>query len=152
MASAPVYSVKVEGLGEALTVPDRLDHARRVFPANAARALAIEVRRRLPHGASPPHLADMVVGKVEHGMIVVETVGSPYARALEDGATILPRKNRATKTGRKPALRFVIDGKVIFARRVVIQRNRPGGRPFRRALATRSRVIQHAFDTTMEKI
>lgn len=140
------YSVEVEGLGEALQVPAQLELARVAFPRRLATALAEDLARRLPRGPGPHHVADEVEGRVVPGnVVIVGTDGSDYAKALEEGATRPGRAGLESGT----VLRFVVDGRVVFSRRSVLRRNRPGGKPFTKALRGRQAVTERVWTEVM---
>lgn len=140
------FSVEVEGLGEALQVPAKLELARERFPRRLAVELSADLARRLPRGPGPRHVADEVEGRVAPGnVVIVGTSGSDYALALEDGAT------RPGKAGleRGVVLRWVQDGRVVFARRSILPRTRPGGKPFTKALRGRHAVTERVWTEVM---
>lgn len=141
------YSVEVEGLGEALQVPAQLELARQAFPRRLAVELSRDLARKLPRGPGPEHVADDVEGRVlTGGVVTIGTEGSEYAKALEEGAT------RPKKAGLDAGvvLRFVVDGRVVFARRSILPRNRPGGKPFTKALKGRQAVVERVWDEVMD--
>lgn len=135
-----LYTVTVDGLGEALLVPDQLELARVELPRRLGPALAEDLRERT-HGHLP-HDTVFEGHALAGGAVSVGTVGSKAARALEDGATIRPRRKGGV-------LRFSIDGKVVYSRRAVIQRNRPGGKPWTRALRNRRKVVERVWGEVM---
>lgn len=140
------YSVEVEGLGDALQVPAQLERARERFPRRLAVELSADLARRLPRGPGPDHVADDVEGRVlPDGSILVGTEGSDYALALEEGAT------RPGKAGLDAGvvLRWIEDGRVVFARRSVLPRTRPGGKPFTKALRGRQAVAERVWGEVM---
>jgi hypothetical protein len=141
------YSIEVEGLGEALLVPDQLERARVLFPRRLAVELSADLARRLPRGPGPKHVADDVVGEVVTGanVVTVGTHGSEYAKALEEGAT----RPGAAGLKRGVVLRWIQDGRVVFARRSIISRNRPGGKPFTKALRNRRAVVDRVWSEVM---
>jgi hypothetical protein len=141
------YSVEVEGLGSALLVPDQLERARVTFPRRLAVELSADLRRRLPRGPGPGHVADDVVGEVVTGanVVTVGTEGSTYAKALEEGA----HRPGASGLARGVVLRWVHDGRVVFARRSILPRTRPGGKPFTRALRGRTAVVERVWAEVM---
>lgn len=140
--------MQVDGLADAERVPEQIDEARVVFPRRLAIALAEDLRQR-----TRGHIAseDVIEGRVvTESTVRVGTVGSKSARALEEGATILPRQGRVGKDDRPAALRFVIGGRVVYARRIVLERNRPGGKPFTRALRGRRKVVERTWEEVMD--
>jgi len=148
MARRPsgILRVKVEGLGDALQVPIELERSRVEFPRRLAVELARDLAHRLPRGPSPPHLASTVIGRVlPGGTVSIGTQGSEYAKALEEGAT----RPGAEGLSRGVVLRFEVNGRVVFARRSILQRNRPGGKPFTRAFRHRQRVVDRVWEEVM---
>lgn len=148
MPRQPLYRIEVEGLAEALRLPEQLERARLIFPRRLAVELAHDMQER-----TRGHIAheDVIEGRVlTDSTVVVGTVGSKSARALQEGAAIVARKGRTGRGGRRAALRFVIDGRTIFARRIVIMRNRPGGKPFTRALRNRNAVTERVWKEVMD--
>lgn len=144
-AGTPTVSVEVQGLRDALLVPAKLDAARVLFPRRLAIELADDLKRRLPRGPGPDHLADTVHGRALGQTIEVGTEGSQYAKALEEGAT---RPGRAGLE-RGVVLRWERDGQVFFARRSILHRNRPGGKPFAKALKGRALVTERVWREVM---
>lgn len=132
----------MHGLGEALQVPGQIERARIILPRRLAVDLARDLSANLPRGDSPPHVADQVEGRVlPGGVVTVGTFGSEYAAALEEGAL---------RVAKGQALRFVMNGRVTFRHRTLLRRNRPGGRPFTRALRRRRQVVERVWREVMD--
>lgn len=125
-----------------MEVPEQLERARHVLPSRLAIALSTDLRGHLPRGDKPPHVADTVQGRVlPGGVVTVGTIGSEYAQALEKGA--MRRAKRAR------VLRFEIDGRILFRRRSLLRRDRPGGKPFTRALRRRGLIVERTWREVM---
>lgn len=142
-----LYTIEVKGLGEALLVPGQLELARVEFPQRMAIELAADLRYRTR--GRLPHETVIRGHVVTGGTVIVGTEGSKAARALDEGATILPLKGRRGRGGGPAALKFIIGGRVVFARRSLIKRNRPGGKSFTRALRYRRRIIERVWAEVM---
>jgi hypothetical protein len=133
---AGVLKATVDGLPELERLTGRLAVAKDRMLHRAKDRMVQEVVKR-----SPRHVGAKVHGEVlEPDEIEVGTVGSRDAKALDQGATILPHGH--------PFLKFENASGVHFARRTVIRRNRPGGRFFERALSHRVQIMDDAFTET----
>lgn len=145
----PLISVGVVVEGAEQLTPEMIERQWERFETELAQAFADMLAEHLPRGPEAGgHVADDVFGYVEEGQVVFGTVGSKYARAIEEGAKIYARKDRSSRSNpnRRGVLRFMLDGKVFFRRSVLIPRNRPGGKPFHRARREQNQVAQRVFD------
>lgn len=127
------FNVRVEGLAELAQIPGWLEQAQRRFLAKAGDRLADEIRKRAPGGAAGG-IGRGTRSRTLSATSAEITVRHPGAKALEQGAYIEPKRGGA--------LRFVVNGEVVFTRRPV--RIAPK-RYAARGLRNRSKVVRAAY-------
>lgn len=102
--------IQIIGLREALLIPEELRAAYEMMMERLRESLQTMARSEVPGGPIGKLAFQVHARRLAHDRIVIGTVGSQFARALDRGFT------STAKTGK--ALRFEEDGTVFFRKRV----------------------------------
>lgn len=153
---ASSFSINIRGIPDQLKLPEQIIRAHDVVIERGRVRLADDIRRDAPTaapGSSPSQGPGFLKShirsrRVNFTTFAVGAYGVEYARAVDRGAYMRPRQ-RQTRTGRPPVLRFTIGGKVFFRAQTRIPSKDPRGRRstrfFERSLRGRVRVFEEVW-------
>lgn len=150
---ASSFSINIKGIPQVEALPEQIARAHDAVMERGRVQLANQVRAAAPTAApgsspsqGPGYLKSHIRSRrVNFTTFAIGAYGVEYARAVDRGAFMVP-KQRQTRTGRPPALRFTIGGKVFFRYQTRIPtkdpRSRRSTRFFERAIRNRTQVFE----------
>lgn len=133
--------VRLEGMSEAVKIPEWLERGQREFVDKSGSRLAESIRLRAPGGPTGA-IGRSIVSKTLNSRRVIIFSLHPGAKAQETGAYVKPRR-------RGGALRFQANGRVVYVRGGV---RIPATRFATKGLRPRSKIVKQTFAETMSRL
>lgn len=138
LALAKSFSVSVQGLSKLENIPGGLDKAQRQFLGEAADEIAQEIGKAAPSRSGS--LARSWRGHTISSTRAVVESNSPYAKSIDRGAYITPKKGKF--------LRFNVNGQERFVKAVRL----PATNYTKKGLRKKGSIIRNTYQRAFDQL